>query len=252
LESIPYTFFAYSSGFSFGPTVAELHGNRTLGFILQFAPEILSVAVIFGVLLLVGVAGSYKLFGAKAGNFCLLGLALPIAGALLYALAPRATYNVRYSIVGFPYFCILVGTGLIVVLQSYRAAGVAFCLGILIIVSMSLTNHFFNSRYAKEDIRSAVALWRAQSNGGPLLSFHAQYVLSFYLKESEKERHSWLGPDVVSDVELFFSKSNSPFVYVLFARDWGKLKEKSIKDVYSVNFEKSYPGVKVLKISNSR
>jgi uncharacterized membrane protein len=252
LENIPYTFFAYSSGFSVGPTVAELHENRNLGFILQFAPEILSVAVVFGALLLVGLTGLYKMFGARTTVFCLLGLCLPVLGALVYALAPRATYNVRYSIVAFPFFCILLGTGLTVVLQKYRLAGVAFLLGIVAISSTSIANHFFNPRYAKEDVRSAVAFWRSNSRAGPLLSYKSHHVLSVYLTDSEKPRHSRLSGDVVSDINLAFSKGATPFVYVVLARDWRKLKEMSIRDAFPIDLEKSYPGVRILKISNSR
>jgi uncharacterized membrane protein len=252
LESIPYTFFAYSSGFSVGPTVAELHENRSLGFILQFAPEILSVAFVFGALLLVGLTGLYKMFGPRATVFCLLGLCLPVVGALLYALAPRATYNVRYAIVAFPYFCILVGTGVTLAFEKSRLAGVAFSLGVLAISSTSLANHFFNPRYAKEDIRSAVLFWRSVSRAEPLLSYQSYPVVSVYLRVMEKERHSLVTGDVVSKVNLFLSKTEAPSIYILLARDWRNLQENSIRDAFSVDLEKSFQGVKILKISNSR
>jgi uncharacterized membrane protein len=252
LESIPYTFFAYSSGFSLGPTVAELHENRSLGFILQFGTEILSVAVVFGALLLLGLTGLYKMFGARTTVFCLLGLCLPVLGALLYALAPRATYNVRYGIVAFPYYCILLGTGLTLAFKKSRLAGVAFSLGVLAISSTSLANHFFNPRYAKEDIRSAVAFWRSDSNASPLLSYHSDHVLAVYLTDSEKERHSRLSEETVFDINFFVSKTRTPFVYVMLARDWRNLKENSIRDAFPVDLEKSFQGVKILKISNSR
>ena len=231
--------------------MAELHENRSLGFILQFAPEILLVAIVFGTLLLLGLPALYKLCGARSIIFCLLGLCLPILGALLYALAPRATYNVRYSIVAFPYFCILLGAGLTLVFQKYRPAGVAFSLGIVAISSTSLANHFFNPRFAKEDIRSAVAFWRSESTGNPLLSFKADKVLPVYLAESEEQRHFRLGGDVVSDIRVFLSKNEAPSVYILLARDWGKLKENSVREAYGIDCEISYPGVKILKISNS-
>jgi uncharacterized membrane protein len=247
-ESIPYTFFAYSSGFSIGPTVAELHENRSLAFILQFAPEICLVAVVFGALLLVGFCALYKLFGVRPAIFCLLGLSLPIFGALLYALAPRATYNVRYTVVGFPYFCIFLGAGLAYMFQKYRPAGVALSLSILAISSMSLANHFFNPRYAKEDIRAAVAFWRSDSKIEPLLSYRSRQVLSAYLRESEKQRHSPIFDDVVSEINLFFSKTEAPSIYILLARDWRQLKEMAIRSAYRIENEQSYPGVKILRV----
>jgi hypothetical protein len=249
-ESIPYTFFVYASGFSVGPTVAELHENRSLGFILQFAPEILCVAVAFGTLFLIGLAALYNCFDGRFAILCLLGLSIPIAGTLLYALTPRGTYNVRYSIVAFPYFCMVLGTGLTYMFQRHRSAGAAFLLGIVAVSSTSLSNHFFNPRYAKEDIRSAVEFWRSDSKVESLLSYRSQHVLAVYLRESERKRHSLLGEDVVSDINLFFAKTEAPSVYILLARDWRKLKETAVMGVYGVAYEQSYPGVKVLKISN--
>jgi hypothetical protein len=57
---------------------------------------------------------------------------------------------------------------------------------------------------------------------------------------------------VVSDINLAFSKSDALFVYVVLARDWRNLKKISIKDTFPIDFEKTYPGVTILKISNSR
>jgi 4-amino-4-deoxy-L-arabinose transferase-like glycosyltransferase len=247
-ESIPYTFFAYSSGFSLGPSVSALHENRSLGSILQFASEIVFVAVVFGALLVLGVAALHRFFGFRSTFFCLLGLCLPIVGTLLYALVPRATFNVRYTIVAFPYFCIFLGTGLAHIFQKYRPAGVAFLLGILAISSTSLTNHFFNPRYAKEDIRSAVAVWRSVSKAEPLLSYQSYPVVSAYLRESENRLHSQLGGDVVSRINFFFSKTESPTIYILLARDWRQLKEKAIRSAYRIENEQSFPGVVLLRV----
>jgi hypothetical protein len=134
--------------------------------------------------------------------------------------------------------------------QRHRSAGAAFLLGIVAVSSTSLSNHFFNPRYAKEDIRSAVEFWRSDSKVESLLSYRSQHVLAVYLRESERKRHSLLGEDVVSDINLFFAKTEAPSVYILLARDWRKLKETAVMGVYGVAYEQSYPGVKVLKISN--
>jgi uncharacterized membrane protein len=251
-ESIPYTLFAYAAGFSLGPTVAELHENRTVGFLMQFAPEIMAVGLVFGTLLVIGVCYLCKQYGTGSTMFCLLGLCLPIFGVLLYALAPKATYNVRYSIVAFPYFCIFLGTGAAWLLQKHRVFAVGFSFAVVGIVSISLSNHYFNPRYAKEDIRSAVAFWRAESQGDFLLSYRSHHVLSAYLTKPEKERHMRLGDEASSSIDRVFVKTETPSVYILLARDWGRLKEKAIRSAYRVSDERSYPGVKILKIVNSR
>jgi hypothetical protein len=135
------------------------------------------------------------------------------------------------------------------VLQKYRPAGVALFLVILAIFSMSLANYFFNPRYAKEDVRSAVAFWRSDATVEPLLSFRSYPVVSVYLRKSEKERHSQLGGDTTGDIGLFFSKTQAPAIYILLARDWRQLKEKTIRSAYRIENEQSYPGVKLLKVT---
>jgi uncharacterized membrane protein len=250
LETIPYTFFTYSSGFSLGPTIAELHENKSVAFILEFSPEILSVAVVFGILLVVGMYGLYKLFGARAVTLCILGIAIPLLGTLMYALAPRAAYNVRYTIVAFPYFCLLIGVGLTVIYDKQRALGVAFSFGVLTITSISLVNHFFNPRYAKEDVRSAVAFWRSEGRKGPLLSFSSYPVVIAYLDNGERGRHAPLGREIVADIRRSFSTTEAQSAYVLLARDWGMLREKAVRSTYVVIDERSFPGVKILKVSN--
>jgi uncharacterized membrane protein len=250
-EGVPYTFFTYSSGFSVGPTIAELHENRNLEFVMQFAPTILLVGIIFGTLLVVGLFALYKLHGGRPTTLCLLALFIPILGTLLYSLAPRAHYNVRYTIVAYPYFCLLCGAGVVFAFHKYRVVGAGLAVGLMAVSLASLTNHFFNPRYEKEDIRSAVAFWRAESKSEPLFSYQSHHVLSVYLKESERERHFPLSGDVVSDLNHFFSTSQAPSVYLLLARDWKQLKENALKRSYAIDFEKSFPGVKILRISKA-
>ena len=57
---LPYTFYTFATGFSLGPSVAELHENRSLGFIQQFLPLLLAVGIIVGTLLLIGMRALYQ------------------------------------------------------------------------------------------------------------------------------------------------------------------------------------------------
>jgi hypothetical protein len=138
---------------------------------------------------------------------------------------------------------------LTLIYERKRVVAIALCVGVVAISSVSLANHFFNPRYAKEDIRAAVTFWRADSNEEPLLSVRSQYVLAAYLTQSERERHSVLGADAKSDLELAFAKFDTPAVYVLLARDWGQLREKDVRTAFVVDQERSFPGVKILKVS---
>ncbi len=57
---IPYTFFAFSSGFSIGPSVEELHLSRDLPALLEDLPSLAPLALFFGALSVVGVIELYR------------------------------------------------------------------------------------------------------------------------------------------------------------------------------------------------
>jgi len=65
----PYTLFTYGAGFSLGPSVAELHVDKSIAFILSFMPSIAIVTPVFAVLLSIGIWTINKCFNARAGMF---------------------------------------------------------------------------------------------------------------------------------------------------------------------------------------
>jgi uncharacterized membrane protein len=252
-EVLPYTFFAYSTGFSLGPSVAELHENRSLGFILQFLPLLLTVGIIVGTLLVIGIWALYKQYGARCVVFCLLGLVLPLGGAVLFSLMPRGLFNVRYTILAFPSFCTFVGSALAVSFKKNRLVGMVAGLAVLGICVASLANHFTNPRYAKEDIKAAVAAWRSLAPHEYLLSAVPggnKDAINKYLAESERGQHIALGEksDLVSKTREFFATHDVSSAYILLARDWRQSREKILCSAFSIADEHAYPGVKLLKV----
>jgi uncharacterized membrane protein len=245
--ALPYTFFAYAVGFSLGPSVAELHENRSLNFILQFLPSIAAVTVIFAILLAGGIYFAYKRFGTHALVFCLLGLAIPIVGTLAYSLA--TTFNARYTLAAFPYFCLFVGTALASITRNNQLVGTTAAIAVASVFSLSLYNHFTDPRYAKEDVRSAVTYWRDTSSDEPLLTFRAAHAAGPYLSDVESKRHFAIGGDLTSSIEQVLASQSAHSAYVLLARDWNRVSEKTIRAAFTGAQEKSYPGVKLLRIS---
>jgi uncharacterized membrane protein len=253
LAALPYTFFTYSAGFSLGPTVAELHGNRSAEFIVRFWPSLLAVISIFGTLCGLGLFAIYKRFGSQQLIFLVLALSVPLAGAVAYSLTPRGTFNVRYTVVAFPYFCILVGTGLVYLCSIKKIAGTAAVLGVIGISSVSLHNHFANPRYAKEDIRSAVYFWRQHSQNEPLLAIGSTWPAWRYAGVSEAKRvYVAGGKDIVTTIKQVMSAQNFSSVYVAVARDWDHSRETAIRNGFKMTLERSYPGIKIFKIARRR
>ena len=251
--ALPYTFFVYSAGLSLGPTVAELHGNKSVEFVLSFWPSLLGVVIVFGILFCAGLFAMYKRFERRAVFFVLLGFFVPLAGAVAYSMTSRGTFNVRYTVIAFPYFCIFVGTGLGYLYSFKKIAGTVAVLGLIGISSVSLYNHFANPRYAKEDIKSAVAFWRHHAENEPLLATGSTWPAQRYVGVSDAKRlFSVGGKDIVSAIERVMSAQHSSSVYVTVARDWDHSRETAIRNGFKTSQERSYPGVKIFKISRRR
>ena len=98
---VPYAFYAFSTGFSLGPSLRELHDDAGMRSLLQrYAPVILWVGFLFGGLALAGVR---RLFLA-AGPWpqLLLYLVAPIAFTLVLNWQNAKAFNVRYVLFSMP------------------------------------------------------------------------------------------------------------------------------------------------------
>ena len=253
--AVPYTLFVYAAGFSLGPSVAELHMDKGLRLILTFLPSITVVMSIFLVVLGIGIWALNKCFGARAAMFCLLGFFVPLVGASVYSLTPNATFNVRYTVSAFPYFCLFIGTALAYVVGANKVLGAGAVLAVIGISSASLYSHFTNPRYAKEDIRSAVAFWQQTEGDGALIAIGSPYPAHRYVGASDANRLFLIGTssnEIVPRIEQVFLKQNTSSAYVVLARDWDKSRETAIRNAFAGTLERSFPGVKVFRISRPR
>jgi uncharacterized membrane protein len=255
LAALPYTLFVYGGGFSLGPTIAELHSNKSLAFLLNFLPSIAGVMIIFVILLGSGIFLAFKHFGRRSFLFCFLGLFVPLAGTVAYSLTPRATFNVRYTVIAYPYFCLFVGIALAHMMSARKVLGATAVLVMTVICSVSLYNHFANPRYAKEDVKSAVAYWRRTANNEPLLAIGSMYPAQRYVGESRNRRLFLVGSttrQIRSRIENVLLTQNISSAYILVARDWDSTAEAAIRDAFAGTLERSFPGVKVFRISRPR
>ena len=251
LGALPYTFFAYSAGFSLGPSVAALHESRSLDLLSHFLPSIMAVSVVFGVLIILGIGELKNRNEGKWLSLCLLGLLVPLAGTMVYSIFLR--YNVRYTIVALPFFCILVGSGLAFIQRCSRPVYLLMMGSIILIIASSLHNYYANPAYAKEDVKSAVVQWRRMSEKEPLLS-NASNTVNRYLKEDERIRHfSILGSaNTVDTLAGFLDTYKSKSFYILLARDWNQQAEKKLRNTFTIINEYSFPGVKLLHFKRNR
>jgi len=249
LGELAYTFFAYSAGFSFGPSNVDLHIDRSLSGLAQFAPSILSVAVIFATLL---VSGIWALSGGKwqqGRTLCLYVICLTIGGTALYALG--IIYRVRYTAVAFPFFCVLIGAGLDSLWRKKEFWGATFTVGVAFISGLSIYNYFENTRYFNPDIRSAIAYWRQVSDQEPLIS-NSGRIVTRYIDATDRKRFYPISsiPDLLAEKKSSAGSDKYQFFHVLISRDsdWDRSLETQIRKQWKVVAENRFAGAVLISI----
>jgi uncharacterized membrane protein len=148
---VPYAFYAFSSGYSFGPSLRELHSDVTIGSVVrEHAAGVLWVAVLFGVLALLGVRNLLLRAGPWGQLF--LYIAVPFVLTLILSWQNAKAFNVRYVLFAMPPYLCLIALGI----EGLRppARFVALLL-VVATAAVSLGNYYFNGRYAREDMRAA-------------------------------------------------------------------------------------------------
>ena len=167
LLALPYTFFAFSTGFSLGPSVRELHVSRSLAVLLPHVLILSISGLLFGTLFIRGITA----IGCQSEIRKLLffWFVVPLLGALsVSALIPSLAYNVRYVAAGFPAYILILALGV----ASFRrpCMQIALFTGVLVINGLALANYYHNPQYSREDTRSAARYLEAEVHAGDIIA----------------------------------------------------------------------------------
>ncbi len=168
---LPYAFYAYAVGFSYGPSTTALHDDR-LAAVVSSLPAIVLAAVTFGALVLRGALATRRL-EESARLIVWAWLVVPLALALGIALTSANPFNVRYGIVSFPSFVVLIALGAAELRRPLVAALVVAAIGI---ASVALAQLAFDPHYAKEDSRGLAAALRNAATADDLVIVNASYM----------------------------------------------------------------------------
>jgi 4-amino-4-deoxy-L-arabinose transferase-like glycosyltransferase len=173
LSAIPYSFWAFATGYSIGPTVAELHLPTRAASVVRYAPIIAPIALIFASLLIIGVTTFWQ---RSRNNFWIVALwfLFPLAFAVAGTLVTRHPFNVRYIILALPPFLVLIAQGAISLSTARRRGATAITLAAISIYS--LMGYFFEPRYAREDNRAAGAVFSRLARPNDLVIADAPYT----------------------------------------------------------------------------
>jgi 4-amino-4-deoxy-L-arabinose transferase-like glycosyltransferase len=180
--AIPYTFFAFSVGFSLGPSVRELHELRSISTVLSHAPTLVPVGLLFAALFVLGLGRLRR--DKSSGVFLLLWLGLPIAGVFVIATTTSYhVYNTRYAAIALPAYILILAAGI----TTFRrqALQITILSGLLFVNGLSLAHYYFNPRYAREDARSAAQYLESVAQPGDvILAVGSAVALRYYYKGS--------------------------------------------------------------------
>lgn len=161
LAALPYTVFAYTAGFSLGPTLEYLHSNPSTWGVIAAHPAVVPALLIVTPVLLWGLL-ALRRHGEACAALAPWLFAPPV---LVFVLASFSgvSYNVRYTLAALPAFVLVLALGLhSITPRTLRVVLTAALFGCFAVADW---NHFFDPRFAKEDVRGAlVAIRRA---GGP-------------------------------------------------------------------------------------
>jgi 4-amino-4-deoxy-L-arabinose transferase-like glycosyltransferase len=173
LAQIGYIFWAFSTGYSFGPSLVDLHFMSSNEVMQQYFIFIIAVASLVGSLVMYGL---YKLWTKEKETFLLviLWLLVPIISIIVAATFSRHPINVRYVILAFPAFLISLTVG-IAELRFKRMFLPAFLIFIFI-SSYSLYNYFEKPKYQRENTRAAAEFLAKYADKDDLIIVSAAYA----------------------------------------------------------------------------
>lgn len=187
LGNIGFMLWAFSTGYSLGPSVAELHEPEPLRTALASAHLIAPILLLVTALLLVGSLAVWRRSRTALASIALLVM-VPIAFSVLGAVVMHYTFNVRYVTIAFPGFVVLLASGIL----AFRSPPARWLSGaaILLVDAVALGNYYFDPRYAREDNRGASAfIQRVGSLDSDLVVVSAPYTslaLDYYLRRSPR------------------------------------------------------------------
>jgi mannosyltransferase len=164
-EVIPYTFFAFSVGFSLGPSPRELYADRSVAPLVAYAPVLVLLIVVYGSVLFSGWLAMRR--WRNSGMLLLLWITVPVLGVFGIAKVLNIFYDVRYVAMVLPAYVLFLAAGIV----RFRKVGIQLLLlgAILAVHGVALANYYFNPRYAREDTRAAGQLLESAVRPGDVL-----------------------------------------------------------------------------------
>ncbi len=251
LSVLPYTFYAYSVGLSYGPSVFELHALPSPLTILATWPSIAFIALVWGGIFLLGIRNLYA-----RGTVLAPLLWVVSAPALLFVVAAVSdvAYNVRYTIPALPAFAIIVAAGIQAIDTRWQRIAVAAA--VLVFSAMSLQNHYGDPRYDRPHVREALAALTSDDQRQSQVLALGQIDLPVQYYGGRK------GFTVETRCSAYTSASATAVdrlppdpLWVLVGQDYGHSAPKCLSELlvrYRITRRRNVPGVELWRLEPKR
>jgi mannosyltransferase len=177
LVAIPYAYFAYGLGYTFGPSVRALQADRGSA-VRDNLGSIALGSVFLLVPLVIGIAALMRTDTNLLTLLVAWGV-VPVVGVALVAALGLKAFSVRYALVALPACALLAGRGLAVIT---RTRFWPFLLAFAALLCLSLYNYFAVAGYGKEDSRGAARYIKDNLRAGDVVvAVYTGEALEYYL-----------------------------------------------------------------------
>jgi mannosyltransferase len=215
--ALPFTGHAFFYGFSLGPALSELQGLDRMEAVRRELP----ILIIGGLCATAAVViGLFRL--KRRQVFLLLWISIPLALVILLGIRNIKPFNVRYVATAFPWVLTLAALG---VARSCRWVRLTLSSGLCVLFLISLNGYFTGERYAKEDIRGAVAAIAASPiPERPILAPTVAVVVRHYWRGESPVMGMYSEPliknNAMADATAKRQLEGLDEAWILWARSW--------------------------------
>ncbi|MEM7315925.1 MAG: hypothetical protein AAF497_22545, partial [Planctomycetota bacterium] len=154
LASVGYTVFSYISGYTLGPSRAELHSQGQADAIREAMPWVGIALLVAGLPLFLGF------FGLREWKYWCCVFCLPFLIVISLCFVLGVTYNTRFLVYCWVPFCLLLAAGMEECLPRPKIVMLITLIGVSM---LAIYNRQRVDRYQNEDVRAAAQFIATQA-----------------------------------------------------------------------------------------